>query len=213
MTTLVAVSATTALFGVLAAWLLVGIVCSAVMARRGHDPWSWGALGAVLGPLVVPLALGASRREAGERGIVRATAPGTPGGGPIGVLAGLDGSPEALAAAVGAVSLLGPRLGTLTLATVVDYDTAGTRHQDAARMLDEAAAAIAGVEPATVVLVGKPANELLEYATSHDVDVVTVGARGRGLSRAVLGSTASALVRQHDVLVLVAGHVPTAVPG
>ena len=77
--------------------------------------------------------------------------------------------------------------------------------QEARTLLDEAAAPVAATGPATVILSGRPTDALLGYAQRHHVDLVAVGARGKGLSEAALGSVAEELVRQPDVLVLVAG--------
>ena len=131
------------------------------------------------------------------------------------MLVGVDGSPESAAAVRATVDVLGPRLGSLTLATVLDLDTMEAIHtrtagqsvfeQQARTLLDEAAAPVAANGPATVILSGRPTDALLGYAQRHHVDLVSVGARGKGLSEAALGSVAQELVRQPDVLVLVAG--------
>ena len=55
-------TATTFLFVVMLCWLTIGVITAFVMARRGHDPWPWGVLGATLGPIVVPVAVAATRR-------------------------------------------------------------------------------------------------------------------------------------------------------
>ena len=47
----------------LAAWLATGIVAGIVMSYRRHDRFPWWLLGVAFGPLLVPLALGAERRE------------------------------------------------------------------------------------------------------------------------------------------------------
>lgn len=47
--------------GLVAAWLLSGLVAGYVMRRTGHDFFTWFALGSVIGPLVFPLALGRAR--------------------------------------------------------------------------------------------------------------------------------------------------------
>jgi hypothetical protein len=47
----------------LAAWLATGIVVGIVMSHRRHDRFPWWLLGVAFGPLLVPLALGAERRE------------------------------------------------------------------------------------------------------------------------------------------------------
>jgi nucleotide-binding universal stress UspA family protein len=79
-------------------------------------------------------------------------------------------------------------------------------------LLDAAAARVVGASPTTVVLTGRPADALIGYAKRHDVDLVAIGARGRGLSETIVGSVAEQLVRAPDVLVLVAGRVDTATP-
>jgi nucleotide-binding universal stress UspA family protein len=205
-------SATAVLFALLFAWLLIGIVCSFVMARRGHDPWSWGVLGALFGPLIVPLALSAARRDRTTNPVVGTWHTGAPGGGPISVLVGVDGSPEAQAAACTAVELLGPRLGRLTLATVIDLDAAESARTvrsalsaEAQGVLEDPAGYVVDFDPDTVVLTGEPAHALLEYAQDKEADLLAVGTHGRGLSKAVLGSVAQRLVRQGDIPVLVVG--------
>ena len=117
-------TATAGLFALLCAWLVIGILSCFVMTRRGHDPWSWGVLGALLGPLVIPLALAAIRREPETSTVVASWHAGQVGRGPISVLVGVDGSVEAAAAACTVVELFGPRLGHLILATVIDFDAA-----------------------------------------------------------------------------------------
>lgn len=50
----------------LIAWLATGIISGVVMGRRHDrllDRFLWSLLGAASGPLIVPLALGAERRE------------------------------------------------------------------------------------------------------------------------------------------------------
>jgi len=50
-------SATAALAIVMLIWSLIGTAAAIIMGRHGHDRFTWGVLGTVLGPLVVPLAL------------------------------------------------------------------------------------------------------------------------------------------------------------
>jgi nucleotide-binding universal stress UspA family protein len=205
------------LLALLGVWFLSGLGAAFVMGRRGYDPWSWGVLGALFGPAVVPLSIvwhHRRRRTPEERVLhVGATGPGS-----IKVLVGIDGSGESLGAADGVVELLGDRLASLTLATVVDFDQADAMHQTrggvfehgAQALLDEATVGVAGAHPTTVVLTGRPSDALVGYAKRHEIDLVAIGARGHGLSEAVFGSVAEQLVRAPDVLVLVAGSVDTA---
>jgi nucleotide-binding universal stress UspA family protein len=201
------------LFLIFVVFLCIGLVTALVMGRRGHDPWTWGILGALFGPLVIPLAFGwHSRDQRDEERVLRPAA--TPeGAGPVSVLVGVDGSIESAAAVRAAVDILGSRLGSLTIATVVDLDAMesmqATGHSELERkaksLLEEAAATVASNGPATVILSGRPTDALVGYAQRHDIDLVAVGARGKGLSEAALGSVAEGLVRQPDVVVLIAG--------
>ena len=46
-------------------------------------------------------------------------------------------------------------------------------------------------------LIGSPANTLLKYADSHDIDLIVMGTHGRtGLSRLLMGSVAETMVRR-----------------
>ena len=212
-------TATAVLFALLCAWLVIGIVSCFVMTRRGHDPWSWGVLGALLGPLVIPLALAAIRREGETSTVVASWHAGHVGRGPISVLVGVDGSVEAEAAACRVVELFGPRLGLLMLATVIDFDAAESARsaQEVARsaqeivsaeareVLEDPAIHVGDFDPDTIVLAGAPADALLEYACDHDIDLLAVGTHGLGLSKAMLGSVPGRLVQQREVPVLVVG--------
>ena len=205
-------SATTALFALLCAWLVIGIMSCFVMTRRGHDPWSWGVLGALLGPLVIPLALAATRRDRETSRLVETWHTGQVGRGPISALVGVDGSVEAAAAACTVIELFGPRLGHLTLGTVTDLEAAASASahgqalsSEARAMLEHPATYVGDFDPDTILLAGEPAHALLDYALDHDIDLLAVGSHGRGLSKAVLGSVAARLVQQQDVPVLVVG--------
>jgi nucleotide-binding universal stress UspA family protein len=74
------------------------------------------------------------------------------------------------------------------------------------------ASRVGPMRPTMVILAGRPADALVTYARRHDIDLLVVGARGRGRSDRLLGSVAEQLVRTPDVLVLVGGRaasVPT----
>lgn len=60
------------------------------------------------------------------------------------------------------------------------------------------------VELDTVTVAGKPAREILEYAEEHGTDQIVMGSHGReGLSRAILGSVAEAVIRRAAVPVTI----------
>jgi nucleotide-binding universal stress UspA family protein len=195
------------LFGML---LLCGMAAAVVMGRRGHHPFTWGVLGTAFGPLVIPVAIQSVRRER----LVHLPEP--PSDGPLSggdVLVGVDGSAEATAALLTVVDLLGPGLRRLTLATVIDYDTAVSQgpwqeRHDAEAELDRAADLVGealGRRPDTIVLAGRPAEALVRHATEGGYRFLAIGSRGRGASRLLLGSVASQLARHTRIPVLIVG--------
>jgi nucleotide-binding universal stress UspA family protein len=187
-----------------AVWVAIGVTASVFMGRRGHDAFGWLVIGMVLGPLTIPLALRSIRDERSQR--VREVRAGGLGAGTIDVLAGVDGSTEALDAARRAVQLLADRIGRFTLAGVVGHEdsaTAGGREADAASGLRRAADELPDQDPGIVVLHGRPSDALARYAAEQGFELVVVGRRGRGASKAILGSTAKRLSERPDVPVLI----------
>jgi len=170
-----------------------------VMYRRGHREGSWLLVGAVLGPLVLPIAVERVRRD--PRRLERRGEPGVgsaPGRGPC-VLIGVDGSPESEEAVRAAVRLVTPIAGRVVLATVVSADAGdGGRDDELASARDLLSRHRDGLPDGTApveaqIVAGQPAAALLDLADTEDADLIVVGRRGRGLSRAVLGSAASTL--------------------
>lgn len=202
----VAMTATEAriVLGVLAGWVLVGLATALVMRRRGHHLGAWTALGVFFGPLTVALAVHHSR--------LRPTPSPRPTPRPrrrhaVSVLVGLDGSPESIAALRAATNLLGSRIGRLTLASVIDYDTAGSsedweERRRAEAWLREGARSVEKLRPDTLVLAGPPAEALKGCAEEGGYDLLVIGCRGGGRSKALLGSVASTLARGSPVPVL-----------
>jgi nucleotide-binding universal stress UspA family protein len=211
-------SATTALGALAATWVGVGLLLALVMGRYGHDPYAWWLLGTFLGPLAFPLAVAAERRRAERAWLVRS---GRPGPGPIDVLGGLDGSAEAAAGLAAVLELLGPRLGRLTLATVIDLDASVEHDRAMARARAELERRGRLVQlrlsthqhgpdngrrvPALALATGHPAQVLPRLAAEGGYDLLVVGSRGAGPSRVLLGGTATTLAAQAKVPVLLAG--------
>ena len=196
------------LVALLVVWLTVGTVVAVVMTRRGHALFSWAFLGIVLGPLAIPLAIVAGSSPHQRMTTVLADTSGT---GPVNVLAGIDGSDEAVAAVLGVVQLLGPRIERVRLVAAVSLDAADNtlmfddERRAAQRWLDAAVAAVGGAAPCDrMVVTGRPAGVLRAMAT-EGYDVIVVGRHGRGLSTRLFGSVAADLVRSAPVPVLVGG--------
>jgi len=189
-------------------WLMVGVALSVVMGRRGHLSVGWGILGVALGPLAFLIAIGAARHE-GDEPPSHIVSPRSTGGA-VDVLVGVDGSAESRLAMERAVSLLGPQLGRLTLATVVPFDDVPNHTRQALAELDRHAR-ISGVPaPGEELLYGQPARALVDFACRGGYDLLAIGGRGHGLTKAVLGSTAAALSSGCPVPVLIAGDATAA---
>jgi nucleotide-binding universal stress UspA family protein len=74
----------------------------------------------------------------------------------------------------------------------------------AERLGARAAELAPGLAVKTEVLSGIPARKIAEYARRHRIDLIVVGSHGRtGVSRALLGSVAEAVVRRSPCPVLV----------
>lgn len=188
-------------------WLAIGLFLCVVMGRRGHNSLGWLATGTVLGPLALVLAVDARRRGEELRPAPVQLAPAVPGRGPVDVLVGYDGSPEALAALDAVPNLLGRRLGRLALATVVPFDVAPEGEKmavDALRVLGAARRRRSELE----VLHGHPSTALRAYATQGNFKLIAIGSRGTGLSKAVLGSAARELSVGGNIPVLIVGPGP-----
>jgi nucleotide-binding universal stress UspA family protein len=171
----------------------------------------WTFLGAVLGPIVVPIVISELRRYGGVPGHVLTA--GSPGTGIVDALVGIDGSPESLAALDGVIRLIGPRLGRLTLAVVMEHGyqqtTAGIEEEKRARGLLEAAAkSVSTVSAETVLLQGRPADALSRHVEREGHNIVAIGSRGRGATKALLGSVASRLARHSPAPVLIVSGGP-----
>jgi nucleotide-binding universal stress UspA family protein len=199
-------SPTALLLIVFISFVAIGVAASIFMGRRGHNPFAWLLLGAFLGPLVLPVIAVAVHEERMHQR--REVVGGTSAGGAVDVLVGIDGSPEAEAALHAASELFGPMIGRLTLATVEDFDTAGSRtprefERRAVGTLERVASSVEAQRPSAVILTGRPADALMRYAADEGYEVIAIGRRGSGANKAVMGSTASRLSAGADVPVLV----------
>jgi nucleotide-binding universal stress UspA family protein len=196
-------SSGTLIFVVAVSWLTTGLTLSLFMGRRGHDAFSWLVLGTLFGPLGAIFAAEARAQEDPRK--VELVTPGQPGGpGPIDVLVGIDGSPASRAALDAATELLGPRLGRLTLATVIPYDAGVEAQRTARAALEEQGEAVAG-GPQLELLHGRAAAALLERTVDGGYDLLVIGTRGSGASKAILGSTAVDVAQSSKVPVLLMG--------
>ncbi len=160
------------------AWASIGLVAAYFLHRRGHDLRPAAALGFVFGPLFIPLAVDAARHR--ERGVgpVRLSA-GAPARGPVDVLVGLGGMGDAVTAVLLVMQLLGPRVGRLTLARTIDFESAESDEwpdakREAALELEVTSALLPGPAPSTVLLPGDPVTALTTHAAEEGYDLLVV---------------------------------------
>ncbi len=191
---------------VAAVWVAIGLVCAFVMRRRGHDFYVWLALGTVLGPLVIPLAVERARFHGVHDRQSRIIPTPPPTG--LDLVAGVDGSEESLAAVRSALDLFGDTLTSLTLVTVLDFDSessaAGSEPRvEAQEMLDRAAAGTGLDFVRTEILYGRADRALAEFARTHGAELIVVGARGHGATEALFGSITGKLVGSCEVPIYV----------
>ena len=189
-------------------WALIAVTVSIVMGRRGHSSITWLLVAVFLGPLALPPALAVLRAHQDPRARARSLREGTSGPGSVDVLVGVDGSVESSAALRAALDLFADRIGRITLAGVIDYDSAiSGRPWDTERLateeLERSAASVRSIDPNTVLLVGHPATALMKHAVEEGYEVLVVGRRGHGASKALLGSTAMRLAHGAGIPVVV----------
>ncbi|MDQ2826576.1 MAG: universal stress protein [Actinomycetota bacterium] len=197
-----------AVFSVGGLWLAIGVLLGVAMGHPGHSGLSWLVLGTLLGPLAVVLALDSRRHDGALNPVLLTQAMIDHRAGCVDVLAGYDGSPESLAAIGAAADLLDPRLGRLTVTTVVPFDGGAEeepRATAALRGLVGRAGRAGGLVPECTVLHGRPAEALRDWATHERYEMIAVGTRGAGFSKRILGSATSELARGSKVPVLLVG--------
>lgn len=192
---------------VLLVWVAVGLAAALHLGRRGYRSSSWYLLGAVLGPLFVPIALERGRRQ--ERVVERTPAPEPERPGSLTVVVGVDGSGESDRALRDVARVFDASGTRVVLVMALDPDA--VEFSDDAELtrcrevLRDGATRFAAAAPAVELVSGEPGRALLRAAEAEGADVVVVGRRGHGLSHRLLGSVAEHVTRHARVPVLLAG--------
>jgi len=132
------------------------------------------------------------------------------------ILVAVDGSAQSARALAEAVDLATSGDGGLTLISVgappriwpssYTVSVADSELEDAARaVVDEAAAAVPDtVSLSKLVRVGRPADEIVAAAKEEQLDLIVMGARGRGaVTSMLLGSVSHAVLNQSPTAVLI----------
>lgn len=92
----------------------------------------------------------------------------------------------------------------LDMAPAIPLPTTDELTESAKSQLDEFAAAhLKGVDTVSNVLIGKPSEQIIEYAKQIDADLIVMTTHGySGLEHVVLGSTTEAVLRKSSCPVL-----------
>lgn len=190
-------------------WFAIGLVLSLVMGRRGHDSFSWLVLGTLLGPLALALALDSWRHDEQLHPRIVADAERGPAG--VDVLVGVDGSTQSRRALARVAALFGPRIGRLTLASVVPFEATRDAIAEATKHLEQAKKVVPGyahLAPKLEIVEGHPATALRSLAVRDGYDLIAIGTRGTEMSKRLVGSAAAELARATDVPVLLVDDEP-----
>ncbi|HEX9766145.1 MAG TPA: hypothetical protein VGA36_05245 [Nitriliruptorales bacterium] len=162
-------------------WVLVGLLVTEILQRRGHDRRSVIGLAAVLGPFFVPLAVDMVRRREPAAQPVRLGAQReTPVRRPrvvLGVLGDASGVTEALAF----LRRL-PDVGSVTLVRPIDYEAAARPEWDDAKaegeqVLNRAAESLGDYDVEALLVPGTAGRALLSIAQDRADLMVIAGDR------------------------------------
>lgn len=163
---------------VVAAWCGAGLVVASVMSRRGHAGRPLGALGLVLGPLLVGYAVANLRwRERFAAPVVVREAGSL--GGTERVLVAMLGEPSSVADVLPVLRSAEGRLERVDIGCVVSFDDAEAPPTDedtrrAIEGLEQAALFLQDYAPGLVLLPGRPCDAITRYAESESADMIVV---------------------------------------
>jgi nucleotide-binding universal stress UspA family protein len=194
--------------------VVVSMLIVIVLAQRwGRDPFGFALLAAVVGPIAIIALIGtrSADRKAPhtfEGGAAPAASRRQP------VLVAVDGSESAKRAADAVVRLNDQRAEVVVL-TVLPREAQARatgsppqvqEHQrEIDRLTRDALDALrsAGMQTRVVVGYGVPGEEIVEGAAEENAEIIVVGRRGAGLSKALLGSSSNYVVEHAGVPVVV----------
>lgn len=186
-------------------WLVIVIVSMAVavyLARRwGRDPFGWALLSAGMGPFAIVALISTRRRDLARPASVELR--GTRTAQRNSVLIAVDGPESAIKLARHAIAEMPedevlllyvmPREWQPPNGAISDEE----RERRVAAVTGEAANALraAGMPVEVAVTYGDPREEILRVAATEGVAQILVGRRGAGMTKALMGSVSSHVVR------------------
>lgn len=194
------------LFETLAVWLAVvlasGLVATYLARRWGRDPFGWLLLSAAMGPIAI-IALIGTRQSDVERSRVSTRETSARSARPR-VLIASDGSDAGPACARHVGQAHGDAVEVIVL-TVLPHEAQPGSGEQSMRDYEERVAAStdrtidslrrAGISPRRVVAFGSPGEEIIRQADAEGVELIVVGRRGGGVSKAIFGSTSDYVLK------------------
>ena len=190
----------------LALWLAVvlasGLIVAYLARRWGRDPFGWLLLSAAMGPIAI-IALIGTRQSDVERSRAATRESSAQSGRPR-VLIASDGSDAGLASARYVALVHGDAADVIVL-TVLPQEMRPGSDERSQLDCDERVAAStdrtieslkrAGMPSRRVVAFGSPGEEIIRQADAEGVELIVVGRRGSGLSKAIFGSTSDYVLK------------------
>ena len=198
-------------------WLIIVLVTMIVVTylalRWGRDPFGWLLLSAAMGPIAVIALIGTRSAD-----VERQRRPSVSGGprvaGSTLVIVGSDGSAAGPRIAEHIVRELSGS-ADVVLACVLPHEAEPTGSEQARRDCEARVAQMAqatldvlksgGVAARTAVVFGQPGEEIVRFAETCSADLIVVGRRGAGLTKALLGSVSESAVKHARRPVVVVG--------
>lgn len=133
------------------------------------------------------------------------------------ILVATDGSDNNRTAVREAIRLAAAGASTLYAVYVIDttvFEAASTDapvtdlyrvlRKEAQESLDKVKTLAEGVSVETVILEGKPAGEIVQFAEKNGIDLIVMGTRGKsGIERLLLGSVADKVIRTAGTEILI----------
>lgn len=140
-----------------ASWMAIGLLTALALRRRGHEFGPNAALGVILGPMFVFLALDMARHRERDEPIRLSTSQEATGPPILVVAVGVVDDPRA---ASRAVESMGEKMGPIIAAVPVEYEVAERVHgmgepPPASETLDQMAQAFAPASPGQMMLPGR----------------------------------------------------------
>lgn len=193
--------------GLLLIWLAIVIVSTLVVvylaARWGRDPFGWTLLAAVLGPIALVALIGTRQSAVAHPPAFDRSRGSKPPGALRCVIAAVDGSPSSERVAR-YVADSHPQATDVVLLAVLPAEmkpVGSEQHRDHDAAVDKATDGAAkilrdsSVAARVIVGYGSAGEEITRLATAENADVIVIGRRGAGLTKALLGSVSDYVVK------------------